>query len=74
MAIEVIPRIWEKCTRLRKLRFEEISSYDDEETYEATNFSLCGFAEFEETNEALRNFHQLIYQLQVRGLSAELQN
>ncbi len=48
--MEVIPRIWEKCIHLRKLRIKtEIPCLYDEEN-----------------NEASRNFHRLIYLLQVR--------
>ncbi len=51
--MEVIPRIWKKCTHLRKLSFNFQSSV-------RSNM---------ETKEAFWNFNQLIYQLQVRGLT-----
>ncbi len=48
---ELIPRFWEKCTRLRKLSIQSVF----ESSFDAGN------------REAFWNFHRLIYRLQVRG-------
>ncbi len=65
--MEIIPRIWEKCTRLRSLRIQSPLEANFPGIFTGE------YEEYEETIEAFGNFHRLIYQLQVRGLTNELQ-